>query len=280
MLISPPETIIQAFSDIHTEQYNGQFDISYLGIREDCDYLIFAGDIASYPDMAHDFFSRIRRNYKATILYVLGNHEYYRQKFSGVVGNYKKALKGIKNLFVLEKEVHSTVGLTFLGATYWSNLRISDPDILKQYVCDFSYIQDSKDRSTSPDRVYDILMKSHNESKSWMMEALKSYQNSKRIVITHHLPSINSVHKKYKTSHLNGSFYSNSDELVMNSNLWVHGHTHQYMYYNMDKKKAVYCNPMGYLQEPCSFKMGEYFSIKRGLNSAISRKTFKHRGGS
>ncbi|OCG01488.1 metallophosphoesterase [Gilliamella sp. wkB112] len=63
---------IGVYSDLHIEHSFYSFDdLSKL------DILVLAGDIASY-DTIERFFVELRKNApKLTVLYVLGNHEYY-----------------------------------------------------------------------------------------------------------------------------------------------------------------------------------------------------------
>ena len=85
---------------------------------------------------------------------------------------------------------------------------------------------------------------------------------TKRVVITHHLPSEGSVHPQYANSELNPAFTSRLDETVALADLWVHGHTHESCDYVVNGKNGnaarVVCNPRGYSRyesdvENCSF---------------------------
>ena len=71
------------------------------------------------------------------------------------------------------------------------------------------------------------------------------------MVITHHLPHAMSVHAKYAGDPLNPAFASDLSALVRQPvQLWIHGHTHESMDYQIDGTRVV-CNPRGYLpQQP------------------------------
>jgi Icc-related predicted phosphoesterase len=69
------------------------------------------------------------------------------------------------------------------------------------------------------------------------------------VVITHHLPSSQSVHKAYQGSPLNKYFLHDVSGLVegAGAKLWIHGHTHSSMDYWANRTRVV-CNPFGYLR--------------------------------
>ena len=71
------------------------------------------------------------------------------------------------------------------------------------------------------------------------------YENYKRVVITHHTPSMKSVPAKYEGQLINAYFSSDLDSLVEKSDMWIHGHTHTSFDYKI-KNARVICNPRGY----------------------------------
>jgi hypothetical protein len=70
--------------------------------------------------------------------------------------------------------------------------------------------------------------------------------------VTHHSPSHNSIHPKYKNEELlNGAFHNKLDymmELADNIKLWIHGHTHDEFDYKIGITNVI-CNPRGYPKE-------------------------------
>jgi hypothetical protein len=77
----------------------------------------------------------------------------------------------------------------------------------------------------------------------------KAIDDSKEpvVVITHHLPSWQSVSPKYKGHPTNAAFASHLDHLVIKTKVWMHGHTHSTQNY-MIKDARVVCNPRGYMR--------------------------------
>ena len=67
------------------------------------------------------------------------------------------------------------------------------------------------------------------------------------IVITHHLPTVKSVHPMFRGSELNRFFICDLERLLsaMAPAVWIHGHTHFSFDYTFDQTRIV-CNPRGY----------------------------------
>ena len=70
------------------------------------------------------------------------------------------------------------------------------------------------------------------------------------VVITHHAPSMKSIHEKYANDTELNTLYASDMEYLMSNNvkLWIHGHTHNSFDYTVGNTRVV-CNPVGYPQE-------------------------------
>lgn len=107
---------------------------------------------------------------------------------------------------------------------------------------DFRMIVESDD-TFSPDDAIALC----NESVGWFESKLATVEDiAKTVVITHHLPSIQSVSERYSNDILSACFASHLDELLGYSKLWIHGHTHDSFDY-MANGTRVICNPRGYI---------------------------------
>ena len=85
------------------------------------------------------------------------------------------------------------------------------------------------------------------ETDAFLRETLKKPFDGKRVIITHHAPSIQSIPPEYRSHNLCGAFASNY-ETLMNThkpNAWIHGHLHQNFSYKIGDTQVV-CNPRGY----------------------------------
>lgn len=89
-------------------------------------------------------------------------------------------------------------------------------------------------------------VKWHMASRAYIAAELAKPFGGKTIVVTHHLPSLRSVHQRFKEDPLTPAFASNCDDLLdLGADLWIHGHTHDSFDYLAGKTRVV-CNPRGY----------------------------------
>jgi hypothetical protein len=85
----------------------------------------------------------------------------------------------------------------------------------------------------------------HEASLAWLSAKLKEDFTGETVVVTHHLPSMQSVSDRFKTSILSACFASNLDAQFGRNRLWIHGHTHDTLDY-VKNGTRVLCNPRGY----------------------------------
>ena len=225
---------IQIISDLHLEF--GNMSVPMV----DRDLLIIAGDL----DIGKKPIKFINEQLKISpVIYILGNHEFYHQDYDEIMDFWKKIK--LKNFYFLENSAVELSGIRFLGAILWTDINQgnnNDIETAKVGLNDFRVIRKENWKFTPEDSI--IL---HNQSIKWLRNELKKEFNGKTVVITHHLPSYLSVHKKYEKSPINPCFYSDLDDLIkkFKPNLWIHGHTHDSFDYVLDHTRIV-CNPRGY----------------------------------
>jgi hypothetical protein len=72
----------------------------------------------------------------------------------------------------------------------------------------------------------DDTLKFHKKSKQFLIERLEQFKDTKTWVLTHHAPSYQSVHPKYRSSGIaNGAFVSDLDDLILDNpqiKCWSH----------------------------------------------------------
>ena len=108
---------LQILSDLHIEF--GDFAVPDVG----ADVVVMAGDThvgsRGLPWI-------LSQDLNVPIIHVLGNHEFYRDKFPGLIENVKKKAQGT-NVHVLENDVFEFGGFRFFGATLWSDMGGNHP---------------------------------------------------------------------------------------------------------------------------------------------------------
>lgn len=233
---------IQIASDLHQEF--GYTDYSF----EKADIIIFAGDVNIGTLGVQWILSKIK---KIPVIYILGNHEYYK-------GSYPKTLHKIMdlakdtNIHVLENKSILIDGITFHGATLWTNFELFGNPRISGSICqgkmnDYKLIRRnptySKLRSID---TYHI----HNASMKWLEKSLANSTTKQNIVITHHAPSIKSIPMNYKDDVVSSAYASDLELFILKyqPSYWVHGHIHEPKEYEIGATKVI-CNPYGYINE-------------------------------
>ena len=185
------------------------------------------------------------------MVYVLGNHEFYRHSLPELTQTLQQETAG-SHIHLLENSALELDGFTFLGCTLWTDFRLaSDSEaamhIANQVMSDYTVIEvQSENRVLHPNDT----QKLHQQSLAWLKTELSKCEPARTIVVTHHAPSALSIPPYHAGSPLNAAFASDLEELVESSRvpLWIHGHTH----YNVDYKigaTRVLTNQRGYPEE-------------------------------
>lgn len=235
---------IHVLSDLHLEFSN------YLPAPKanDADVIVLAGDIWS-KDNAIPWARTTWPNHR--IVYVAGNHEFYRSGRKHVLDMLRNSSKEYEVDF-LENDEAIIDGVRFLGCTLWTNFQLfgdalRDDCMMMGSRClnDFSVIQEGDSTFSVQDSIT-----LHNESVWWLDMKLKRESfDGDTVVVTHHAPSWGSVMPWYQKDLLSACFASKLEQLMGFSKLWIHGHTHSSLDYQ-ESGTRVLCNPRGYTRYP------------------------------
>jgi Icc-related predicted phosphoesterase len=231
---------IQVLSDLHHEF--GFRDISFTG----ADLIIFAGDTNLGTKGIEWIRSRIKN---IPVIYILGNHEYYKGSYPKTLHKIILAAEGT-NIHVLENETLVLDGVSFHGATLWTNFELFGNPRINGSICqekmnDYKVIR--KDPTYSKLRSIDTY-NIHQCSLKWLTNSLEASSTMQNIVITHHAPSIKSIPKQYLNDIISSA--SNLEDFILKyqPEYWIHGHIHQPSRYSIGET-TVLCNPHGYINE-------------------------------
>ena len=251
---------ILVFSDLHLEFSNHDPPEDLTGV----DAVVAGGDIG--PGVSGLNWLMDKFPTYLPIIYVPGNHEYYRHNYPALLEKLRSRGRGT-NVHVLNNEAVTINGITFLGTTLWTDFRLkgkaqeySAMEAAKHQMNDYQLIRlsDQNYRKLQP---FDT-QKFHLDAYRWLSAALPSKAHqSPVVVVTHHAPSSQSVRwvndRRGDLSCLNASFASNLENLMLrgNINLWVHGHTHRAQDYHIGETRVL-CNPKGYPDEKTRWNPG------------------------
>lgn len=240
---------IRPISDIHLES-NPNF---YLDPVSDT-IIIIAGDLAVGTG-GMDFIEECSDNYQH-VIYVLGNHEFYHNNISKLIPKLKYKIELINQKYdspkvtLLENESIIINGIKFVGATLWTDYKKGNEGIMRRastVLNDHSLINKEMG-GISAKELYNL----HKQT----MEYFEEEVDSNTVVITHHLPSFQTIPIRYRiTSSNNYYFTSNLDEFILRKQpkLWIAGHTHDFTKVKIGKTRII-VNPIGYTDETSSFR--------------------------
>ena len=225
------------------------------------DTLVLAGDINIKT--RHRWVEFMSFRYKH-VVYVFGNHEYYGSYIEGIERKTRAALAHCDNVHILQNESVALDGVTFHGATLWSDFEKGNP--LSYMACgdkngglnDFRLIRiDEGKRRFTPTRCHT----EHNVAKVFLRENVKEGD----VVVTHHAPTYNSIAPKYRGSKINGAFASDLSDVILETNpkFWFHGHTHSSSDYMVGNTRVL-CNPRGYAGVELNQDFNEKASVEYG----------------
>lgn len=201
--------------------------------------LLLAGDITTARDLP-GLLARHAHRFRA-IVAVAGNHEFYGVSLAE--GDALLAAPTPANVHILNPGQVVIDGVTFVGATLWTNLLAYGPravSTVERGVADFSHI-----RGMTPE----LFSARHHRDRAFLSAALHAGVSGPRVVVTHHLPSPALVSSRYRHSPLNPAFLAQCDELLATSpEIWVFGHSHDAQHRRLGST-IIACNPYGYLWE-------------------------------
>jgi predicted phosphodiesterase len=250
-------------SDLHVEF--GDIDLVNTG---GADLLILAGDICMLKDLdkqsergdtARNFFQRVSQEFPR-VLYVMGNHEHYSGDFAKGPDRFRTfcAAHDIANITLLDKESVVIDGYDFHGGTLWTDFNDMDTFTMHSAATamnDYHGVKNSDD-TVSWKFLPKHALRDHQKMRSYLQTVCDNYRAAGRtdnrvVVITHHAPSLLSIHEKYAHDTLmNGNFYTDMNEFILANpqvQLWIHGHMHDPFDYGLGGTRVV-CNPRGYVQ--------------------------------
>lgn len=225
----------------------------------DADIIILAGDIGKGSngiDWARKAFPN------KEIMYVPGNHEFYGYRRPETLAMMRDAAQKV-GVHLLDEDELVIGNVRFLGCTLWTDFLLfgeakKSTAMSDGQLClnDFRVIREEWKMPFTPARSIEL----HEQSLAWLKSKLEEPFDGKTVVVTHHLPSKQSVVDRFKEALLSACFASELDYLFGKMDLWIHGHTHDNLDYEVNGTRVI-CNPRGYVTYNCQ----ENFDFKPGL---------------
>ncbi len=229
-------------SDLHLEYRRGPLPIRKENVAEG-DILVLSGDIFVNRNNLAPLIEELSP--VIPIVLVLGNHEYWTHEWDSALDSHRLMIDRFSSsgIHLLEQESRVVNGVRFLGTTLWTDFAGGrHGESCQRGMSDFVKI--GRDGG---DLLWTDVTARHRESVAWLSSELRKPWNSTTVVVTHHAPSALSNDPRYAGSSISGGFFSNLDDLILETqpDLWIHGHLHFPSDYHIGKTRVL-SNPYGY----------------------------------
>jgi len=269
---------IQLLSDLHFE-----VDPTFRPMpAAHADILILAGDIGgqgrgdgSGSKLGIDnpyglnAFSPKLGNWPTPVLYVPGNHEYDGADVDDTHVALQQACAEL-GITWLDREVTVINGVRFIGSTLWTDFEALSqwPDHMRSAMTRNMRMREKSYRAAShhlnmtgtgrygaPFDAPAVAALSR-EHQAWLSLALAAPFMGKTVVVTHFAPSLKSADPRFGINSGTAGFCNHLDDLVGQADVWLHGHLHCRLDYQLNGCRVV-ANPLGYA------KRGEQIGFDR-----------------
>ncbi len=198
----------------------------------DADVVILAVDIDTGLE-GITWGSRESWRLQKELVYVAGNHEFYRHEYYSLKERIAALVEGIPVHF-LDCGCREFGNVRVLGLTLWTDYAAdaATPRDLAMFHAGRSMIDHQliwirspdKDRKFEPADALSL----HRAERQWLEAQLKKPYSGKTVVVTHHAPHPVCENPAFPDSPINTAFYSNLEDIIAHHDidLWVYGHTH------------------------------------------------------
>ena len=259
----------QYASDLHLEFAQNKKVLLKKPLLPSADILLLAGDIMPLCDMHlhQDFLNYLSDHFKMTY-WLPGNHEYFGVDLSTFPTSFEDAIRTnillLNNKVKLIEDAAGPIQLVF--STLWSHIPTHLAEIVEKRMRDFKALTHNGKEITSLEynqlhqdalRFLDYTLGGSSDlhTQSGLEEGSKL---TRKLVVSHHLPSFLNYPKKYQNDPINAGFASNLDDFIQKTapNAWIYGHHHSNISPFLIGKTHLYTNQLGYVK----FKEGVGFS--------------------
>lgn len=263
--------LFQYSSDLHFEFPKNKKILNRKPLVAAAEILILAGDVMPFNTMDehNDFWNYISDNFKQTY-WLPGNHEYYGFDAATKYGSFCENIRSNISLINNESVIIENTQLVF--STLWSHIGPVNQYIIQRRMNDFYQINFDGAPITPLD--YNLL---HEEAVAFLKRTLLDEQKAgdntkevnqkyiKKVIVTHHLPTLLNYPNKYKNDPIQEGFATELYDLIESANAacWIYGHHHHNTPTFSIGNTQMITNQMGYVQyhEHGNFKRDAVFEV-------------------
>lgn len=241
------------FNDLHLEHVN--YPDGYEVDRPHADLIICAGDTwRGEIERGFAFLAHLARG--KPIIATLGNHCHS----GGEIFETNRAAKELARQYgihLLQDSAIEVLGVTFVGATLWTDGQLADGEILSNSIVstDLRVATQIGEQTLT----YGAMAQIHAHSRRVLADFIDGHDGrTPLVVVTHHAPHRLCLAPEYRTGAAAGNSASDLSDLTDSGRvqLWVHGHVHQNVDLVRPGGTRIICNPAGRQFSNASFDDG------------------------
>jgi predicted phosphodiesterase len=218
------------------------------------DVAVFAGDVwqpvaGAIQWMAHEQKAGSLRD--RSIVYVPGNHEFYKSEMRSNLAEGEKAADKI-GIHLLHRRAAVIDGVRFLGCTLWTDYKLlgtAKPSMIVagQELNDHRLIRYREEGGHISRFMPWHASAEHKRDLAFLRSELAIPHEGPTVVVTHHAPHPGSVQPQHQGSALSPAFVSDLSCLIEEYQpaLWIHGHDHGSHDYWVGRTR-IFSNQAGY----------------------------------
>ncbi|CTQ47345.1 metallophosphoesterase [Roseibium aggregatum] len=229
-----------------------------VAVRDDVDLVICAGDLCDQGDVVAGM--QWLRHYSgrtAQIILVLGNHDYFGGSIPGVLKEAREAAD-VLGIHLLENDSVVIGDVKFVGGTLWSDFNLSGDPVDQTYAMHHAKFAMEDFKGAIDVTEFDGRMPKQflpqdavrifEESVAYLDAELSRDFDGEVVVITHNAPHPDSIADHFRGDSLTPAFVSDLSDLIdrHRPTVWIHGHTHASVDYELEGGTRVVCNPRGF----------------------------------
>jgi predicted phosphodiesterase len=210
-------------SDLHLESTRG-WDLPAAGERPDFDVMVVAGDLITRQERGVKWL--LERVPDHPVIYIAGNHEPYGQDIDIDLDKARAAAAGT-NIHILQNDSLTIGGVTFLGATGWTDFGLFDDQQRAMRTAGDAMNDYKKVRTANYRRRLRPAhtLARHLETRAFLERELSKPKTGPRVVITHHSFHEEGVRRGHEFDLISAAYASRAE--IEGADLWVYGHTHE-----------------------------------------------------
>lgn len=212
---------LQYCSDLHLEFPDNKRYLEDHPLVAKAETLILAGDILPLAKISQFdwFLDPISEKFKQ-VFWIPGNHEYYGGDIGKKSGAFTEKIR--ENIFLLNNQRVAIDGVELICTTLWSRLSKENQAHITRSLNDFRAIR--KDGESLSAAQFNAL---HEENLQFLEESL-GRGPERKVVVTHHVPTLHNYPVRYLGDVLNEAFAVDLGELMKRfaPKYWIFGHHH------------------------------------------------------